>query len=74
LEQVLRNDSADAQTWLDAGDIFVWMGRRDRARTYWKKAQALSDNNADVRAGASRRLNKLLPQEQKSESVEERRP
>lgn len=74
LEQVLRNDSVDAQTWLDAGDIFVWMGRRDRARTYWKKAQSLSDNNADVRAGASRRLNKLLPQEQESESVEEARP
>ncbi len=59
LEQVLARNPEDAQTWLDAGDVFIWMGDRSTAREYWKRALEISDRANPARQDARSRLRKF---------------
>jgi Tfp pilus assembly protein PilF len=60
LEKVLTHDPGDAQAWLDAGDVFMWMGQRPQAVSHWQKARELSKRNPEVRRSAELKLRRFV--------------
>lgn len=59
LEKVLVQDPGDAQTWLDAGDVFLWMDQRQQARYHWQKAREMAARGSDVRRSAELKLRRF---------------
>ncbi|MCG3136525.1 MAG: hypothetical protein HJJLKODD_00359 [Phycisphaerae bacterium] len=60
MDKVLLKHPEDAQTWLDTGDVFVWMGERESAKKYWSEARRLSQKNPTINTAAQKRLEKLV--------------
>ncbi len=63
LERVLQVQPNDAETWLHAGDVFLWMGQSSQARRYWQEAARLNPENADIAAKAKQRIEKYGKQQ-----------
>lgn len=59
LDRVLSTTPADAQCWLDAGDVLVRMNRKQEAQRYWNEALKLSPSGSEVRSRAALRLKKF---------------
>ncbi len=58
LERVLAQLPEDAETWLHAGDVFLWMGQRAQAKRYWQEARRLSPERSEVASTAKKRIEK----------------
>lgn len=56
LLRILRVQPGDAETWLDAGDVYLWMGQRGQARRYWEQVQKLSPSATDLSTKAQKRI------------------
>lgn len=56
LQSILRVQPGDAETWLDAGDVYLWMGQRSQARRYWEQVRQLSPSAADLNIKAQKRI------------------
>ncbi len=60
LEHVLASNPEDGQTWMDAGDVFLWMGKRDGAKNYWEQAMKFCKDRKDLKTEIEGRLKKYL--------------
>lgn len=56
LQSILRVQPGDAETWLDAGDVYLWMGQRSQARRYWEQVSNLSPSTTDLNTKAQKRI------------------
>ena len=56
LQSILRVQPGDAETWLDAGDVYLWMGQRSQARRYWEQVRQLSPSATDLDTKAQKRI------------------
>lgn len=56
LQSILRVQPGDAEIWLDAGDVYLWMGQRSQARRYWEQVRQLSPAATDLNTKAQKRI------------------
>ncbi|MBX3395589.1 MAG: tetratricopeptide repeat protein [Phycisphaerae bacterium] len=56
LEKLLLLDPADAEAWMNFGDVSLFMGDRSAARDAWKKAMDSAGASKELKARVAKRL------------------